>query len=182
VSSIVARSSLFVSSFGSGVRGIYRAAIPVKNWVIALLTTQLAAGCVATSHELASVKAEFSYNQDQARLERQRLESRLVAVEKSLGRLQKTSVRSANNDAVVQRVSRIETDLRKLEKSSGLAVQMGLISSVHAGTNDQGIAGVRAELEKLAAEIQALEQRLLASDKQLETGLVQLKEISARLK
>ena len=55
-------------------------------------------------------------------------------------------------DAVAQRVSRIETDLRKLEKSSGLAVQMGLISSVHAETNDQGIAGVRAELEKLATD------------------------------
>jgi hypothetical protein len=157
----------------------------VKNWVIALLTTQLAAGCVASSQELAAVKSEFSYNQEQARLERQRLEHRLTAVETSLGRLQKTNVRSANSangDAMAQRVSRIENDLRKLEKSSGLAVQMGLISSVHAETNDQGIAGIRAELEKLSAELQALEQRLLASDKQLETGLVQLKDISARLK
>jgi hypothetical protein len=154
----------------------------VKNWVIALLTTQLAAGCVASSQELAAVKSEFSYDQEQARLERQRLENRLTAVETSLGRLQKTNVRSANGDAIAQRVSRIESDLKKLEKSSGLAVQMGLISSVHAETNDQGIAGIRAELEKLSAELQALEQRLVASDKQLETGLVQLKEISARLK
>jgi chromosome segregation ATPase len=154
----------------------------VKNWVIALLTTQLAAGCVASSQELAAVKSEFSYDQEQARLERQRLENRLAAVETSLGRLQKSNVRSASNDGIAQRVSRIESDLKKLEKSSGLAVQMGLISSVHAETNDKGIAGIRAELEKLSAELQALEQRLLASDKQLETGLAQLKEISARLK
>ena len=159
----------------------------MKNWVVALLTTQLAAGCVASSQELASVKAEVSYDQEQSRLERQRLEHRLSAIETSLGRLQKTNlqktnVRSADSDALAQRVSRIESDLKKLEKGSGLAVQMGLISSVHAETNDQGIAGIRAELEKLSAELQALEQRLLASDKQLETGLGQLKEISARLK
>jgi iron-sulfur cluster repair protein YtfE (RIC family) len=159
----------------------------VKNWVIALLTTQLAAGCVATSNELAAVKTEFSYDQEQARLERQRLENRLAAVESRLVRLQKTNVRStnsdnANKDGLAQKVLRLEADLRKFEKSSALAVQMGLISSVHADTNDQGIAGIRAELEKLSAELQALEQRLLASDKQLETGLVQLKEISAKLK
>jgi hypothetical protein len=154
----------------------------VKNWVIALLTTQLAAGCVATSNELAAVKSEVSYEQEQARLERQRLESRLAAVETRLGRLQKTNFRSASNDGIAQRVSRIETDLKKLQKSSGLAVQMGLISSVHAETNDQGIAGIRAELEKLSADLQALEQRLLVSDKQLETGLVQLKEISSKMK
>ena len=159
----------------------------MKNWVIALLTTQLAAGCVATSNELAAVKTEFSYDQEQARLERQRLENRLAAVESRLVRLQKTNVRStnsdnANKDGLAQKVLRLEADLRKFEKSSALAVQMGLISSVHADTNDQGIAGIRAELEKLSAELQALEQRLLASDKQLETGLVQLKEISAKLK
>lgn len=154
----------------------------MNNWVIALLTTQLAAGCVASSQELAAVKSELSYDQEQARFERQRLEHRLAAVETRLGRLQKINVRSADNDGIAQRVNRIESDLKKLEKSSGLAVQMGLISSVHAETNDQGIAGVRAELEKLSAELQVLEQRLLASDKQLETGLVQLKEISAKLK
>ena len=159
----------------------------MKNWVIALLTTQLAAGCVATSNELAAVKTEFSYDQEQARLERQRLENRLAAVESRLVRLQKTNVRSTNSDnadkdGLAQRVSRLEADLRKFEKSSALAVQMGLISSVHADTNDQGIAVIRAELENLSAELQALEQRLLASDKQLETGLVQLKEISAKLK
>jgi chromosome segregation ATPase len=154
----------------------------VKYWVVVLLTTQLAAGCVASSQKLAAVKSEFSYDQEQARLERQRLEHRLSAIEISLSRLQKTNVRSANSDTLAQRVSRIESDLKKLEKGSGLAVQMGLISSVHAETNDQGIAGIRAELEKLSAELQALEQRLRASDKQLETGLVQLKEISARLK
>lgn len=154
----------------------------MNNWVIALLTTQLAAGCVASSQELAAVKSELSYDQEQARFERQRLEHRLAAVETRLGRLQKINLRRADNDGIVQRVSRIESDLKKLEKSSGLAMQMGLISSVHAETNDQGIAGVRAELEKLSAELQVLEQRLLASDKQLETGLVQLKEISARLK
>jgi chromosome segregation ATPase len=154
----------------------------VKNWVVALLTTQLAAGCVASSQELAAVKSEFSYDHEQARLERQRLEHRLSAIEISLSRLQKTNVRSANSDTLAQRVSRIESDLKKLEKGSGLAVQMGLISSVHAETNDQGIAGIRADLEKLSAELQALEQRLRASDKQLETGLVELKEISARLK
>ena len=133
----------------------------MKNWVVALLTTQLAAGCVASSQELAAVKTEFSYDQEQARLERQSLEHRLSALETSLGRLQKTNlqktnVRSANSDALAQRVSRIESDLKKLEKGSGLAVQMGLISSVHAETNDQGIAGIRAELEKLSAELQAL--------------------------
>lgn len=154
----------------------------MNNWVIALLTTQLAAGCVASSQELAAVKSELSYDQEQARFERQRLEHRLAAVETRLGRLQKINLRRADNDGIVQRVSRIESDLKKLEKSSGLAMQMGLISSVHAETNDQGIAGVRAELEKLSAELQVLEQRLLASDKQLETGLVQLKEISAKLK
>jgi hypothetical protein len=157
----------------------------VKNWVIALLTTQLAAGCVATSDELAAVKTEISYDQERARLERQRLENRVAAVETNLRRLQKTNVRSANataNDGLTDKVSKLEADLRKIEKSSALAVQMGLISGVHAETNDQGIAGIRAELERLSAELQAVEQRLLASDKQLETGLVQLKEISAKLK
>jgi hypothetical protein len=164
----------------------------VKNLVVALLTTQLAAGCVATSDELAAVKTEISLDQEQARLARQRLENRLAAVETSVRRLQKTNVRSANatannvrgakNDELTQKVTRLEADLKKIEKSSALAVQMGLISSVHAETNDQGIAGIRAELEKLSAELQALEQRLLASDKQLEKGLVQLKEISAKLK
>lgn len=169
----------------------------MKNLVVALLTTQLAAGCVATSDELAAVKTEISYDQEQGRLERQRLENRLAAVEKSVRRLQKTNVRSANatannatannvrsgkNDELTQKVTRLEADLRKIEKSSALAVQMGLISGVHAETNDQGIAGIRVELEKLSVELQALEQRLLASDKQLETGLVQLKEISAKLK
>jgi hypothetical protein len=154
----------------------------VKHLVIALLTTQLAAGCVATSDELAAVKSEFSFDQERARLEQQRLANRLAAVETKLGRLQRTNVRTPGNGEVAKRMTRIEADLKKLEKSSALAVQMGLISSVHAETNDQGIAGIRAQLEKLSAELQALEDRLLASDKQLEMSLAQLKEISARLK
>src|SRR5688572_3255342 len=97
--SIVARSSLLVASLGSCVRGIYRAAVPVKNLVVALLTTQLAAGCVATSDELAAVKTEISLDQEQARLARQRLENRLAAVETSVRRLQKTNLRSANATA-----------------------------------------------------------------------------------
>jgi chromosome segregation ATPase len=154
----------------------------VKHVVIALLTTQLAAGCVATSNELAAVKSDVSYDQEQTRLAQQRLENRLAAVETKLGRLQKANVRVAADGEAARRVSKLEADLKKLEKSSALAVQTGLISSVHAETNEQGIAGIRAELEKLAGELQVLEDRLLASDKQLETSLVQLKEISAKLK
>ena len=83
---------------------------------------------------------------------------------------------------VAKRIAAIEAQLQKIEKGSALAVQMGLISSVHADSNDKGIAGVRTELDKLTAEIQALEARLLESDKQLETGLTRLKDLSGRLK
>ena len=76
----------------------------------------------------------------------------------------------------------IEAELQKIEKSSELAVQMGLITTVHSDRNEEGISTIRGDLDKIATDIAALRSRLTESDQQLEVGLLQLRELSARLK
>jgi TolA-binding protein len=154
----------------------------VKNLVIALLAAQFASGCMANSQELHKVKANLADEQRQALAKQQEFESRLAAMEVSLKQLNRSGSNGKQLQSISQRLSAVESELKKVEKGSALAVQVGLISSVQADSNDQGIAGLRAELEKLGAELQSLQQRLLASDKQLESGLVQLREISGKLK
>jgi chromosome segregation ATPase len=154
----------------------------VKKFLVALSIAQFATGCVATTHELETVKAELSYDRQENRTQRQRLEKRMAAIEANLKNLNKAGPTKAQQDSIGKRMAAIEAELQKIEKSSALAMQMGLISTVHADSNDKGIAGIRSELNRLTAEIQALQLRLLESDKQLETGLLQLKDLSVRLK
>ena len=63
-----------------------------------------------------------------------------------------------------------------------MAVQMGLISTVHADRNDHGIAGIRSDLDRLTEDLRALQLRIAESDRQLESGLIQLKDLSGRLR
>jgi hypothetical protein len=154
----------------------------VKHLVIALLAAQFASGCVVSSQELRKVKADFADERQQALAGQQEFEDRLAAIEASLRQLNRSGSSDKQLQSVSKRLSAVESELKKVEKGSALAVQMGLISSVQTESNDQGIAGLRGELEKLGVELQALQQRLLASDKQLESGLVQLREISGKLK
>lgn len=154
----------------------------MKNILVALSISQLVAGCVATTYELEAVKSGVSFDQKETRAFQAGLERRMSAMENNLQRLDKASMAKPRHEEVGKRIAAIEAQLQKIEKGSALAVQMGLISSVHADSNDKGIAGVRTELDKLTAEIQALEARLLESDKQLETGLTRLKDLSGRLK
>jgi hypothetical protein len=154
----------------------------VKQLVVAFVLAQLVAGCVASSHELQAVRADASRDREEAEVERQRLERRLGAVEVGLKRLKKAPVAKVQPDGLTKRVTAIEGKLQTLEKGSALAMQMGLISNVQADSTGQGIAGVRAELDQLTAEIQALKARLVESDKQLETGLIELRELSTKLK
>lgn len=154
----------------------------MKHLVIALLAAQFASGCVVSSQELRKVKADFADERQQALAGQQEFEDRLAAIEASLRQLNRSGSSDKQLQSVSKRLSAVESELKKVEKGSALAVQMGLISSVQTESNDQGIAGLRGELEKLGVELQALQQRLLASDKQLESGLVQLREISGKLK
>jgi chromosome segregation ATPase len=140
------------------------------------------AGCVATTNELRALKSDVSYQKQDIRGQQQQLEKRIAAMETNLRRVEKARSAPDKNDDLTKRMAAVEAQLQKLEKSSALAVQMGLISSVHADRNDEGIAGMRQQLVKLTAEIQELEARLLESDKQLETGLIQLKDLSGKLK
>jgi chromosome segregation ATPase len=143
---------------------------------------QLVAGCVASSHELQAVRADVSRDKQEAKIERQRLERRVAAMEANLKRLKKAPATKAPPDGLTKRITAVEGKLETLEKSSALAVQMGLISNVQAEGTGQGISGVRAEVDQLSAEIQALKARLQESDRQLETGLLQLRELSSKLK
>lgn len=164
------------------VETVFWAAASVRHLLIALLAAQFASGCVTSSQELHKVKADFADEQRLALERQQEFENRLAAMEASLKQLNKSGSNDKHLQSLSKRLSAVESELKKVEKGSALAVQMGLISSVQADTNDQGIAGLRAELEKLGVELQSLQQRLLASDKQLESGLVQLREISDKLK
>jgi archaellum component FlaC len=154
----------------------------VKEFLVALSIAQFTTGCVATTHELETVRAEVSYDQQENRTQRQGLEKRMAVIEANLKKFEKTNPTKAQQESIGKRMAAIEAELQKIEKSSALAMQMGLISTIHADSNDRGIAGVRSELNRLTAEIQALQLRLLESDKQLETGLLQLKDLSVRLK
>jgi uncharacterized Zn finger protein len=158
------------------------AAAPVKRLVVGFVMAQLVAGCVASSHELQAVRTDVSRDRQEAEIERQRLERRVAAMEANLQRLKKAPAPRTQPDGLTKRMTAIEGKLQTLEKSSAVAVQMGLISNVQAESTGQGISGVRAELDQLTAEIQAIKARLLESDKQLETGLMQLRDLSSKLK
>jgi chromosome segregation ATPase len=158
------------------------AAAAVKRLVVSFVIAQLVAGCVASSHELQAVRTDVSRDRQEAEMERQRLERRVAAVEANLQRLKRTPATSPQPDGFTKRITAVEGKLKTLEKSSALAVQMGLISNVQAESTGQGISGVRAEVDQLTAEIQALKVRLMESDKQLETGLQQLRDLSSKLK
>jgi chromosome segregation ATPase len=185
MSPIVARQSQSVhqapEAFRLFVYSVGRAG-SVKHFLVALVIAPLAAGCVTSTHELQTVKAEVSYDQQENRTQRQRLEKRISVIETNLKRFDQAGQTKAQQENIGKRIAAVEVELRKIEKSSALAMQMGLISTVHADSNDKGIAGVRSELNKLTAELQALQIRLLQSDKQLETGLLQLKDLSVKLK
>ena len=154
----------------------------MKRLVVGLVMAQLVAGCAASSHELQALRADVSRDRQEAKIERQRLERRVAAMEANLQRLKKAPATKASPDGLAKRVTAVEGRLQTLEKSSALAVQMGLISNVQAEGTGQGISGVRAEVDQLSAEIQALKARLQESDRQLETGLLQLRELSSKLK
>lgn len=107
---------------------------------------------------------------------------RITALEQRMNQVEQGGSASPDTATVSKRVATIETELQKIEKSSELAVQMGLITTVHSDRNEQGISTVRAELDKLAEDIQSLQMRLAESDKQLEVGLLQLKDLSTKFK
>ena len=154
----------------------------MRNLLVVISLSHLIAGCVATSHELESVKSQASYDRQEMRAIQEQAEQRLARVETKLQRLDKNRSTTFEHAKIEKRVAAVEAELRRIEKKSALAVQMGLISSVHADSNDQGIASIRADVDRLTAEIKALEMRLIESDRQLEAGLIQLKDISGRLK
>ena len=121
------------------------------------------------------------------------LEARLEAVEQASRAAADQASRTAvepprgaasekSDEAIVKRMAAIEAELQKIEKSSELAVQMGLITTVHSDRNEEGISTIRGDLDKIATDIAALRSRLTESDQQLEVGLLQLRELSARLK
>ena len=123
----------------------------------------------------------------------QALEARLAAVEQAsraaADRTSRPAVESPSrsvggksDETILKRMAAIEAQLAKIEKSSELAVQMGLITTVHSDRNEEGIGTIRSELDKIATDIAALRSRLTESDQQLEVGLLQLRELSARLK
>src|SRR5215210_649964 len=105
--------------------------------------SQLVAGCATTDGEMRSLRAEIGSGQQEVRSEQAKMNSRMTAV---------------------------ETELKAIEKGSALAVQMGLISTVHADRNDHGIAGIRSELDRLTGDLRALQLRIAESDRQLEGG------------
>jgi chromosome segregation ATPase len=154
----------------------------VKQFVVALAISQFVAGCVATTDELKAVKAKISFEQQEHQTQQERLEKRMAIIEANLEQIEGVGLIKTQQDKISKRMAAIEAELQKIEKSSALAMQMGLISTVHADSNDRGIASLRAELDKLTAEIQVLHSRLVQSDKKLESGLLQLKNLSMKLK
>jgi outer membrane murein-binding lipoprotein Lpp len=154
----------------------------VKQVLVALLMSQLVAGCAMSAGDVRSLRAEIGSGQQQLRSRQEQLNSRMTAVEAKLQAIGKRSPNNAEHEGLSSRVSAIEAELKAIEKGSALAVQMGLISTVHADKNDHGIAGIRAELDRLTHDLRALQLRIAESDRQLDSGLMQLKDLSGRLR
>jgi len=154
----------------------------VKQVLVALLMSQLVAGCATTDRELRSLRAEVGSDQQVVRTEQAKLNSRMTVVETQLQAIRNRRADNAEHDGLSDRVAAIEAELKAIEKGSALAVQMGLISTVHADRNDHGIAGIRAELDRLNEDLRSLQLRIAESDRQLEGGLIQLKDLSGRLR
>jgi chromosome segregation ATPase len=154
----------------------------VKQVLVALLMSQLVAGCATTDRDMRSLRAEIGSGQQQIRSEQEQLNSRMTAVESELQTTRKRGRDRSEHEKLSSRVAAIEAELKAIEKGSALAVQMGLISTVHADRNDHGIAGIRADLDRLTNDLRSLQSRIAESDRQLEGGLLQLKDLSARLR
>lgn len=154
----------------------------MRHLLVALCVAHLLGGCVATSHELEALRTQTAYERQETRALQARAEQRIARVEAKLQRIDRERSARSDQQALAKRLSAVEAELQRIGKKSALGLQMGLISSVHADSNDRGIAAIRAEVEKLTAEIKTLEARLLESDKQLESGLLQLRDISGKLK
>jgi chromosome segregation ATPase len=154
----------------------------VKQVLVALLMSQLVAGCATTDRDMRMLRAEVGSGQQQVRSEQAKLNSRMTAVETQLQAIKNRGSNDAEHEGLSKRVAAIEAELKAVEKSSALAVQMGLIGTVHADRNDSGIAGIRSELEQLTEDLRALQLRIAESDRQLEGGLSQLKDLSGRLR
>jgi chromosome segregation ATPase len=154
----------------------------VKQVLVALLMSQLVAGCATTDSDMRSLRAEIGAGQQQARSEQAKLNSRMTAAETQLQAIRNRSSNNAEHEGLSNRVAAIEAELKAIEKGSALAVQMGLISTVHADRNDHGIAGIRSDLDRLTEDLRALQLRIAESDRQLESGLIQLKDLSGRLR
>jgi chromosome segregation ATPase len=154
----------------------------VKQVLVALLMSQLVAGCATADGEMRSLRAEIGSGQQEVRSEQAKMNSRMTAVETQLQAIKSSRSRNAEHEDLSNRVSAVEAELKAIEKGSALAVQMGLISTVHADRNDHGIAGIRSELDRLTGDLRALQLRIAESDRQLEGGLIHLKELSGRLR
>lgn len=154
----------------------------MKQVLVALLMSQLVAGCATTDSDMRSLRAEIGSGQQQVRSEQAKMNSRMTAVETQLQAIKSTRSKNARDEGLYDRVAAIEAELKAIEKGSALAVQMGLISTVHADRNDHGIAGIRSELDRLTEDLRALQLRIAESDRQLEGGLVHLKDLSERLR
>jgi hypothetical protein len=154
----------------------------VKQVFVAFLMLQFVVGCVATSNDLNGLRANVADDRRNSRAEQEELQQRVAQLEARLRKFEKSNFGNATHEGFVERIAAIEAELKKIEQSSALGVQMGLISTVHADRNEQGISGIRTELNRLSGDIHALQARILESDKQLETGLLQLKDLSTKLK
>ena len=154
----------------------------MKQVLVALLMSQLVAGCATTDSDMRSLRAEIGSGQQQVRSEQAKMNSRMTAVETQLQAIKSTRSKNTRDEGLYDRVAAIEAELKAIEKGSALAVQMGLISTVHADRNDHGIAGIRSELDRLTEDLRALQLRIAESDRQLEGGLVHLKDLSERLR
>lgn len=154
----------------------------MKQVLVALLMSQLVAGCATTDSDMRSLRAEIGSGQQQVRSEQAKMNSRMTAVETQLQAIKSTRSKNTRDEGLYDRVAAIEAELKAIEKGSALAVQMGLISTVHADRNDHGIAGIRSDLDRLTEDLRALQLRIAESDRQLEGGLVHLKDLSERLR
>jgi len=154
----------------------------VKQVLVALLMSQLVAGCATTDSDMRSLRAEIGSGQQQVRSEQAKMNSRMTAVETQLQAIKSSRSKNTQAEGLSDRVAALEAELRAIEKGSALAVQMGLISTVHADRNDHGIAGIRSELDRLTYDLRALQLRIAESDRQLEGGLIHLKDLSRRLR
>lgn len=154
----------------------------MKQMFVAVFLLPTLIGCVATTQDLNGLRANVVQEQRDGRAQQADLQRRVSQLEAKISKVEKGGSNKDTLGGVVKRMAAVESALRKIEQSSALGVQMGLISTVHADRNEQGISGIRTELDRLSGDIHALQARILESDKQLESGLLQLKDLSTKLK